>query len=267
MESPQHLCSSVHKHFFATMTSDIVTNKTTSNAQSEQMDCWEFVNTDLIPGGDSDKAGQEIPARDRVWDENDVCSDANASKNSVRDWVRKTGVAVAGGTMVGVGLIMIPLPTPFGCVVAGSGMAVLGTEFPAAQRVLDRTCKKVADAIEYSSRDDTKDEGEEAIQVCANDKMKEILMQQQMRNEAPLTYNLKQIGRKVAPVIRKIGGGIDKEQLARTSESVTKAATDAKLAVQSQWAKCWNHLGSVDDIDDIAGASCAPTKSPTLQRL
>ena len=84
------------------MTYDIGTNETTSNVQSEQMDCWEFVNTDMIPGGDSDVTCREIPARERVWDENDVSNDTNASKKSVGDWVRKTGVAVAGGTMVGV---------------------------------------------------------------------------------------------------------------------------------------------------------------------
>ena len=105
------------------------------------------------------------------------------------------------------------------------------------------------------------------IQACANEKMKEILKQQQMKNDTPLSCNLKQLGRKVAPAIWKIGGGIDIEQLARASESVTKAATDATLAVQSQWAKCWNYHGSVDDVDDVAGPSCAPTKSPTLQRL
>ncbi|KAI2499736.1 hypothetical protein MHU86_14748 [Fragilaria crotonensis] len=246
------------------MTYEIDANTTSSKAQSEQTDCWEFVNTDVIPGGDSRTTTQEIPSHERVWDENDVCNDASTTKRSVGDWFRKTGVAVAGGTMVGVGLIMIPLPTPFGCVVAGSGMAVLGTEFPAAQRVLDRTCKKVADAIEYSSRDDTGDEGEVA-EVCANDKMKEILKQQQKRNEAPVTYNLKQIGKKVAPVIRKIGDGIDKEQLARTSENFAKAATDAKLAIQSQWAKCWNHLGSVNEVDDATGSICATVQSPTQQ--
>ena len=54
------------------------------------------------------------------------------------DGVRKAGVAVAGGTLTAVGLVMIPLPTPMGCVVAGSGMALLGTEFEAANRVMER---------------------------------------------------------------------------------------------------------------------------------
>eukprot|EP00536_Pseudo-nitzschia_multiseries_P014568 jgi/Psemu1/291522/fgenesh1_pg.726_\ len=52
--------------------------------------------------------------------------------------LKKGAVAVAGGTMVGVGLVMIPLPTPFGAVVASSGLAVLGTEFGEAKELNDR---------------------------------------------------------------------------------------------------------------------------------
>lgn len=63
--------------------------------------------------------------------------------------LRKGAVAALGGTMVGVGLIMIPLPTPFGVVVASSGMAVLGTEFEGAKEMNDKvmaTTKKHWDA-------------------------------------------------------------------------------------------------------------------------
>jgi hypothetical protein len=68
--------------------------------------------------------------------------------------LKKAGVAVSGGAMVGVGLIMIPLPTPCGALVAGAGMAVLGTEFPQAQRVLDRTRDAVVHVIETNCRMD-----------------------------------------------------------------------------------------------------------------
>ena len=57
---------------------------------------------------------------------------------------------------------MIPLPTPFGCVVAASGMAVLGTEFPAAQKVLDQTLDATVDVLERNCDDDDDDgEGQE----------------------------------------------------------------------------------------------------------
>ncbi|KAG7353395.1 putative transmembrane protein PGPGW [Nitzschia inconspicua] len=52
--------------------------------------------------------------------------------------LRKGAVAAVGGTMVGVGLVMIPLPTPFGAVIASSGLAVLGTEFKEAKQMNER---------------------------------------------------------------------------------------------------------------------------------
>jgi hypothetical protein len=52
--------------------------------------------------------------------------------------MRKGAVAALGGTMVGLGLIMIPLPIPLGVVVASSGMAVLGAEFESARKMNDK---------------------------------------------------------------------------------------------------------------------------------
>jgi len=54
------------------------------------------------------------------------------------DMIRKGAVAAVGGTLTAVGLVMIPLPTPFGAVVASSGLAVLGTEFDEAKELNDR---------------------------------------------------------------------------------------------------------------------------------
>lgn len=181
-------------------------------------------------------------------------------KESVADWVRKTGVAVAGGTMVGVGLVMIPLPTPFGAVVAGSGMAVLGTEFPAAQRALDRACNKVADAIDSISHEDVEaiEDGEkeckdETTEVFANESMKEIMDVNKKQQNKDITFKsaAKQIGRKAAPAIRKIGGGIDKEQLTKASENVSKAASGAKAALQFQVLRAWRHVMVLDEGETI----------------
>ena len=52
--------------------------------------------------------------------------------------IRKGAVAAVGGTMVGVGLVMIPLPTPFGAVIASAGLGVLGTEFNEAKELNDK---------------------------------------------------------------------------------------------------------------------------------
>jgi len=46
----------------------------------------------------------------------------------------KVGVGVLGGLVVVVGLILVPLPGP-GWLVVFLGVALLGTEFPAAHRI------------------------------------------------------------------------------------------------------------------------------------
>jgi hypothetical protein len=48
---------------------------------------------------------------------------------------------------VGVGLIMIPLPTPCGCVVASSGLAVLGSEFGGAKELNDKLINKTVTSL------------------------------------------------------------------------------------------------------------------------
>lgn len=67
---------------------------------------------------------------------------------------RKAGVAVTGGALVLAGLPMIPMPTPGGVVVVGAGLAVLATEFPAAQRALDRSRQGLTDLVGDESDDD-----------------------------------------------------------------------------------------------------------------
>lgn len=73
---------------------------------------------------------------------------------------RKVRVAIVGGTMVGVGLVMIPLPTPGGWVVATAGMMHLGQEFPAAQRILNTTKDRVLGAFQRKPTPDTPDNDE-----------------------------------------------------------------------------------------------------------
>lgn len=62
--------------------------------------------------------------------------------------IRKGAVAAVGGAMVGVGLVMIPLPTPFGAVIASSGLAVLGTEFKAAKEMNDKIIDTTKEHLE-----------------------------------------------------------------------------------------------------------------------
>lgn len=206
----------------------------------------------------------------------EVTLSRNEVKKEESSVIRKTATAVAGGAMVGVGLIMIPLPTPFGAVVAGGGMAVLGTEFPAAQRALDKTCNAVADVIEKSvSKDDDDDQDCEDIELAeknnssteyANEKMKKLLDETNHSKRSDISFNMKknvkQLGKKAVPVIRRIGEGIDKDSLNEVTESISKATIDTRETVSSLVksthskvskgaSKLWRTVMVLDDDEDL----------------
>jgi hypothetical protein len=50
---------------------------------------------------------------------------------------RKLAVGAAGTTVTAAGLVMLVIPGP-GIVTVAAGLAILGTEFPSARRLLDR---------------------------------------------------------------------------------------------------------------------------------
>lgn len=52
-------------------------------------------------------------------------------------YTRKVVVAIVGGVLVVVGIILIPLPGP-GSLVIIAGLALLATEFASARRALDK---------------------------------------------------------------------------------------------------------------------------------
>ena len=96
--------------------------------------------------------------------------DAGEQKTGIVKTLKKGAVAAVGGSMVGLGLVMIPLPTPFGAVVASSGLAVLGTEFDeakelndklvgGAKRHLNKARDKVVKGIEKMNKDDDDADG------------------------------------------------------------------------------------------------------------
>lgn len=59
--------------------------------------------------------------------------------------LRRTGVAVAGTAIVLVGLVLVPLPGP-GWAIVFSGVALLGTEFTWAERLLHAVLRRLAPA-------------------------------------------------------------------------------------------------------------------------
>jgi hypothetical protein len=152
---------------------------------------------------------------------------------------------------------MIPLPTPFGAVIAGSGMAVLGTEFPAAQRILDQTCNKVADVIERSVSS-VGEEGYENLEQrdagYQNQKMKDLMNEKQSK-PFDLQKSVKEVGKKAVPIIRQIGKGIDKDELSRNlsqaAESTSQTLSQAAKQTQESVVKAWKHMLVIDDDEEL----------------
>ena len=60
-------------------------------------------------------------------------------------WVRRPVVTLIGGLLIVVGAVLLVLPGP-GLLVMAVGLAVLATEYPAAQRLLDRIKVPIAKA-------------------------------------------------------------------------------------------------------------------------
>lgn len=68
-----------------------------------------------------------------------VRSRAGAAREAIRrkpglDKAYRTGVKVVGGTTVGVGVVLMPLPGP-GTLIALGGLAILGTESEGAKKL------------------------------------------------------------------------------------------------------------------------------------
>jgi hypothetical protein len=67
---------------------------------------------------------------------------------------RKVGVAIVGGSLVAIGVPLIPLPGPGFLTILG-GFTLLSTEFPAAQRILDETRNSLVEAIKDNDNSST----------------------------------------------------------------------------------------------------------------
>ncbi|WP_228545841.1 PGPGW domain-containing protein [Microcella flavibacter] len=78
-------------------------------------------------------------AGDRAAKAGPVRATASAAREAIRqrpgvDKVYRTGVKVVGGTTVGLGVVLMPLPGP-GALIALGGLAVLGTENEKAKKL------------------------------------------------------------------------------------------------------------------------------------
>eukprot|EP00522_Entomoneis_paludosa_P010276 CAMPEP_0172439616 /NCGR_PEP_ID=MMETSP1065-20121228/540_1 /TAXON_ID=265537 /ORGANISM="Amphiprora paludosa, Strain CCMP125" /LENGTH=486 /DNA_ID=CAMNT_0013188323 /DNA_START=215 /DNA_END=1675 /DNA_ORIENTATION=- len=92
-----------------------------------------------------------------------------------KKWLRhakRAGIAIGGGTMVGVGLIFIPtLPPPFGEILIAGGVSVLGTEFEGPKRVVKSARDSLVRAVgrEAPNTEEPSSESDEAVDSSNDD--------------------------------------------------------------------------------------------------
>jgi len=67
-------------------------------------------------------------------------------QNSIKRTARKAGVGAIGVATIALGVVLIPLPGPGSLVIFG-GITVLGSEFPTARRLSDRTKDSVRNML------------------------------------------------------------------------------------------------------------------------
>jgi uncharacterized protein (TIGR02611 family) len=60
-----------------------------------------------------------------------------ARLNNTPTWLRRPVITLLGVVLMAVGVVLLVLPGP-GLLVMAAGLAVLASEYPAAQRLLDR---------------------------------------------------------------------------------------------------------------------------------
>ena len=73
------------------------------------------------------------------------------SRDELRALGRKAGAAVAGGSLIALGIPLLPMPGPVGEAMSIGGMAVLAKEFPAAQKVLDVSRDKLVEVLDKTA--------------------------------------------------------------------------------------------------------------------
>lgn len=73
-------------------------------------------------------------------------ADNGNTNDDKKSYLRKAKAAIIGGSLLGAGILMIPLPGP-GILVMAAGGSVIAKEFPEAQRAIDKTKQYCASVI------------------------------------------------------------------------------------------------------------------------
>ena len=110
--------------------------------------------------------------------------------------LRKVGVAVAGGTLIAVGIPLVPLPGPGDVMIVG-GVALLATEFPAAQKLIDGTRDKVSDFVQ----DDDQVQEDTALNVHSISKKNHTTPTTSPTPQESIRTGAKWVGKQILPVL------------------------------------------------------------------
>lgn len=66
-------------------------------------------------------------------------------------FIKKTAILVVGGTVLIIGIILIPLPGP-GLLVTAGGLLILSTEFTWAERQLEKVKQRIENLVKAPKR-------------------------------------------------------------------------------------------------------------------
>lgn len=120
---------------------------------------WSQEEEDGDSGRNVDAANSNVHAN--AYANNEDGGDDNFNKEKALKALKRGAVAVTGTALVVAGIPLIPMPTPGGVVISGSGLALLATEFPAAQRVLDKGRDGLERMVGEEGDDDDSDDSDD----------------------------------------------------------------------------------------------------------
>eukprot|EP00978_Attheya_sp_CCMP212_P004186 scaffold9072_cov49-Attheya_sp.AAC.5 len=140
-----------------------------ANSVSSNESALTAINSSLTTEGNSTTEN----ANDNDERQHDNTTEADGTElpwfEQTQKTARKVGVAIVGGSLIAIGVPLIPLPGPGFLTILG-GFTLLSTEFPAAQGVLDGIRNRLVEAINAKEDDDNSSTDIPSLDDERNDK-------------------------------------------------------------------------------------------------
>lgn len=173
-----------------------------------------------------------------------VTQNVASDKHSFSEYWKKAGCAITGGAITAVGLVMIPAPTPCGCVVTAYGLSVLGREFEGAQRIVDVSKHTLEGGLESWAKDWGRDQEDET-----EDTQKQTEQDCEIQNgSGDHIERQKQDEYSRIPNENGVSSNVGKEETVHTNETekcqqqegpLLEKQTDTKGSTLAEWGKTW----------------------------